>query len=111
MTEQEIIGQAINKAGKVRAAFLAEACAGDADLRRGVEILLWLHADTHRFLEESGLEQRAAVHSEPENAAAVLSFLAPSSEPGSLGRLDHYERVSEGTARPSEKKESRMGRQ
>ena len=91
MTEQEIIAQAINKAGQERAAFLDEACAGDAELRRGVEILLWLHADTHRFLEESGLEQRAAVHSEPESAATDLSFLAPSSEPGSLGRLDHYE--------------------
>ena len=71
VTEQEIFEQAIDKAYEERAAFLDEACARNTDLRRGVEILLWLHADTHRFLEESGLEQRGAVHAKPESAATV----------------------------------------
>src|SRR5262245_35902592 len=91
MSEQAIFLAALDKDPAERAAFLDEVCAGDAQLQRGVDILLRLHEETHRFLEESALEQLAAVHAKPESAAADLSFLAPSSEPGSLGRLDHYE--------------------
>src|SRR5262249_45013920 len=91
MTEQEIFLAALDKDPSERAAFLDEACAGNETLRRGVETLLRLHATPHRFLEEPAPEQLAAAYAEPENAAADLSFLSPSSEPGSLGRLDHYE--------------------
>ncbi|SRR5579883_31061 len=91
MSEQAIFLAALDKAPSERAAFLDEACAGNETLRRGVETLLRLHVASHRFLEVSAPEQLAAASPGPDNAAADLSFLAPSSEPGSLGRLDHYE--------------------
>jgi tRNA A-37 threonylcarbamoyl transferase component Bud32 len=91
MTEQEIFLAVLDKNPAERAMFLDEACAGDAELRRGVETLLRLHTEPHRFLDVPALEQLAAGCTAPENAAADLSFLAPPSEPGSLGRLDHYE--------------------
>ncbi len=91
MTEQEIFVAALDKDPSERAAFLDEACAGNETLRQGVETLLRLHAAPHRFLEVPAPEQLAAAQAEPENAAADLSFLSPSSEAGSLGRLDYYE--------------------
>src|SRR6516164_10048339 len=91
MNEQAIFLAALEKDPAERAAFLNEACAGDTALRGGVETLLRLHAETHTFLDVPALEQLAAADPAPGNAAPDLSFLAPSSEPGSLGRLDHYE--------------------
>jgi eukaryotic-like serine/threonine-protein kinase len=90
MNEQAIFLAALDKDSAERAAFLNEACAGNETLRSGVETLLRLHAAPHRFLEVPAVEQLAA-GSGGDNAAADLSFLAPPSEPGSLGRLDHYE--------------------
>src|SRR6516225_3122251 len=54
-------------------------------LRRRVEALLAAHAQVGQFLE------RPIVEACGESAAPDLSFLAPPTEPGSLGRLDHYE--------------------
>ena len=88
MHEREIFLAALDKDPADRAAFLNEACAGDTALQRGVETLLRLHPESNRFLDLPAVEQFAAGR---ENDAAVLSFLAPSDEPGSLGRLDHYE--------------------
>jgi tRNA A-37 threonylcarbamoyl transferase component Bud32 len=85
MNEQAIFLAALDKDPAERAAFLDEACAGDDTLRRSVETLLRLDAEPHGFLDVPAIEQLA------ENVAADLSFLAPPSEPGSLGRLDHYE--------------------
>src|SRR5262249_57287480 len=55
--------------------------------------LLRFHAAPHRFLEVPAVEQMAAAAAAGtlETCPTDLSFLAPSSEPGSLGRLDHYE--------------------
>src|SRR6516164_4977503 len=91
MNEQAIFLAALEKDPAERAAFLNEACAGDTALRGGVETLLRLHAETHTFLDVPAIEQLAAADPAPGNAAPDLSFLAPPSEPGSLGRLDHYE--------------------
>jgi tRNA A-37 threonylcarbamoyl transferase component Bud32 len=75
-----------------RAAYLDEACANDDALRRRVESLLEAHPRVGEFLERPVLEAAgAAALGGVEDAAADLSFLAPSAEPGSLGRLDHYE--------------------
>jgi eukaryotic-like serine/threonine-protein kinase len=90
-SEQAIFLAALDRDPAERGAFLDEACAGDAALRRGVETLLRLHAGPHRFLDVPAVEQLAAANPGPANAAADLSFLAPPTEPGSLGRLDHYE--------------------
>jgi serine/threonine protein kinase len=75
-----------------RAVYLDEACAGNEALRRRVEALLAGHAQAGRFLEQPVVEAEGlAAAGGLEGAAADLSFLAPPSEPGSLGRLDHYE--------------------
>src|SRR5688500_9210013 len=75
-----------------RAAYLGAACADDKALRRRVETLLAAHPHVGLFLERPVEESRELAALAAENdAAAELSFLAPSSEPGSLGRLDHYD--------------------
>ena len=91
MSERAIFLAALDKDPSERAAYLDEACAGNETLRRGVETLLRLDAAPHRFLEVTAVEQLAAAIPGLDNAAADLSFLAPSTEPGSIGRLDHYE--------------------
>jgi tRNA A-37 threonylcarbamoyl transferase component Bud32 len=91
MNEEAIFLAALDKDPGERAGFLDEACAGDTTLRLGVESLLRLHSETHDFLDVPAIEQLAAADPGPGNTAADLSFLAPTSEPGSLGRLDHYE--------------------
>src|SRR5215471_9812816 len=91
MTEQEIFEQALDTTLEGRAAFLEVACADDAPLRRRLEALLRSHADARDFLDVPAVEQLAATNPGPASAAADLAFLAPPSEPGALGRLDHYE--------------------
>jgi eukaryotic-like serine/threonine-protein kinase len=90
MSEQAIFLAALDKEPSERAAFLDDACAGNETLRRGVETLLRLHAAPQGFLDVPAVEQLAGA-SGPDGAATDLSFLALPSEPGSLGRLDHYE--------------------
>lgn len=68
-----------------RATFLDEACAGDASLRRAVEVLLHAHDRPDPLLDQS-----AAKHITVADGVA-LDFLEPSARPGSLGRLKHYE--------------------
>src|SRR5215831_14248259 len=75
-----------------RAAYLDEACAGNESLRRRVEAMLTAHPQVGQFLERPIAEAEAVAElGAVQNAAADLSFLSLSSEPGSLGRLDHYE--------------------
>lgn len=86
-----------------RAAYLDEACSGDAALRQRVEALLDSHTGAGGFLEMPAI-QRAVENLEgeacPEDTQAEqpgdddgnsLDFLAPSRRPDSLGRLGHYE--------------------
>src|ERR1051326_515051 len=106
MTEESIFAAALDKrTSEERSAFLVEACAGDALLRRRVEALLQSHEEADSFLQSPVL-QAAAVACEtiaaPGGAGgerADLSFLEPSDQPGQLGRLGHYdilERVGAG---------------
>jgi hypothetical protein len=90
-SEQTIFLAAVDKDPAERAAFLDKACAGDAKLKRRVESLLRHHTKAHGFLDVPALEQLAVAASREEDAAASLSFLAPSADPSSLGRLDRYE--------------------
>src|SRR5262245_4654702 len=69
-----------------RAAYLDEACAGDADLRRSVEALLLVHDQPDRLLD-----QPAAEHLARQVGKIDLAFLEPATKPGSLGRLGHHE--------------------
>src|SRR5262245_57569356 len=89
-----------------RAAFLDQACGGDAALRQRVEALLRCHANAGDFLARPAPQQLAAGADTPESVAPTihgvtprrrptdaepLDFLAASQRPGSLGRLGHYE--------------------
>src|SRR5262245_40441950 len=78
-----------------RAAYLDRACAGDPERRRQVEELLEARAAAGSFLEtpmvaRDGMDDTRTGPSAPDDEV-TLDFLAPSSKPGSLGRLGHYE--------------------
>src|ERR671936_850929 len=60
MTEEALFAAALAKPAAERAAFLDEACAGDAALRARVEALLRSHEGAGRFLEQPAAEQVAA---------------------------------------------------
>jgi hypothetical protein len=100
-----------------RAAYLAEACRDNADLRRQVERLLEAHPQVGNFLEQPlaghvadkvrAMEDRAAEDKDrPDRvqpdatqaerpgrdpAIPIPDFLAPPQKRDSLGRLDHYD--------------------
>jgi serine/threonine protein kinase/WD40 repeat protein len=89
---EDVFFAALEKAEPAeRAAYLDEACAGSESLRRRVEALLAVHAQVGQFLERPIAEAEGVAALSAVESALDLSFLAPSSEPGSLGRLDHYE--------------------
>jgi Leucine-rich repeat (LRR) protein len=108
------------KTAAERAAYLDSACGGDALLRRQVEKLLKAHPKVGDFLAQPVAEQLAAAPEPPDATQAFdtstdvqdaepaspllartvgeaageespLDFLQPSTRPGSLGRLGHYE--------------------
>ncbi len=90
---EAVFCEALDKEPAERAAFLNRACAGNEPLRREVQSLLDAHQKVGAFLERplveaEGLADLAAAAADSGDA---LPFLAPSSKPGSLGRLDHYE--------------------
>src|SRR5262249_58313898 len=68
-----------------RSAYLDEACAGDADLRQEVEVLLRAHDRPDPLLDQPAARLLAA------EDGTDLDFLEPSAKPGSLGRLGHYQ--------------------
>src|SRR5262245_34386769 len=70
-----------------RAAFLAEACGGDEELRRRIDALLRAHDGPSGLPGVPDRDPPAGGEADPVD----LSFLSPSEEPGSLGRLDYYE--------------------
>src|SRR5262245_22897493 len=85
MNEREIFFGALEREDPAaRAAYLAAVCAGQPALRQRGERLLQQHQRAGTVLNGPALEQLAA-------AEESLAFLGPPSEPGSLGRLDHYE--------------------
>jgi len=104
MTEQTIFLSALDipDAAK-RSAYLNDACAGDAGLRRQVEALLAAHERSGHFLDDPAVAQMAAprprtgeetVTVDASSAAARdedLGFLQTPTRPDSLGRMDHYE--------------------
>src|SRR6516165_6149153 len=85
MSERSIFLNALDREDPVaRAAYLDAACAGRPELRRRIERLLRAHQVAGSFLEVPAPEQLAGWDQ-------ALSFLAPAREPGTLGRLDHYD--------------------
>src|SRR5262245_8622624 len=53
---KEVYDRALDLRGDERVGFLAEACAGDANLRREVESLLAAHANAGAFLQSPAVE-------------------------------------------------------
>src|SRR4029450_7865090 len=97
-TAKSLFLDALEKAAPdERAAFLDEACAGDAELRQRVEALLRAHNGSDPLLDRAAVEHLAAdpTHHMPTADELALEevqdCLAPSQKPGSLGRLAHYE--------------------
>ncbi|HVK09559.1 MAG TPA: hypothetical protein VM597_12350, partial [Gemmataceae bacterium] len=108
MTERDIVAAATDRTDPdVRAAFLDEACAGDADLRTRVDQLLQGTPDSlgdatvHTPCADEGVTRTLApgdpayavtqAPDEGDSDVDLSSLLAPPREEGSLGRLDHYE--------------------
>jgi serine/threonine protein kinase len=99
MAEHEIFLAALDIAHpSQRAAFLEQSCAGDAALRKQVEDLLAAHERSGEFLDVPALQQMADNLQGTARTTTIdghgeidLSFLQPSTDPASLGRLLHYE--------------------
>ena len=117
MTDETLFAAALEKQSPAeRSAFLDEACADDPAMRQRVEALLHAHEKAGDYLERPAIAQMAggaapaqdataaldpAGRPEPASPAdrtgrryeedAPLDFLQPSTKPGSLGRLGHYE--------------------
>jgi WD40 repeat protein len=104
MLERSIFINALEReTAPERSAFLDEACAHDPALRQRVEALLLSHGTAGTFLGQPVPERLAEqlgglpepADTQPPQAAGdddpALTFLAPSDQSGSLGRLGHYE--------------------
>ena len=87
---EAVFCEALEKQPAERAAFLDRACAGNEPLRREVQSLLDAHQKAGLFLERPLAESEGVADlaaAEATDPGDALPFLAPSPEPGSLGRL------------------------
>ncbi|MCA9119348.1 MAG: protein kinase [Planctomycetaceae bacterium] len=118
MKERDIFGKALEYSDpSSRKAFLDNSCEGDAALRARIEALLVAHENASQFLDQPAAEQLKPTNSGGQLAQTIdsavrdgrnssradedsdndgandldLSFLQPSSQPDSIGRLGHYE--------------------
>ncbi|QDV20025.1 Serine/threonine-protein kinase PrkC [Gimesia panareensis] len=103
MNEHEIFFNAIEIDDlKERAAYLDDACSGNPELRQQIDRLLEAHEHTGEFLDvpvlqqlggQTGLDASGDTCIDQSSASGEidLSFLLPSSQPDSIGRLLHYE--------------------
>ncbi|HJZ55979.1 MAG TPA: serine/threonine-protein kinase, partial [Gemmataceae bacterium] len=74
-----------------RDAYLDAACAGDAELRRRVEVLLAARSKVGSFLETPAAGRADDTRTAAPADDGPPDFLAPSDQPDSLGRIGHYE--------------------
>jgi serine/threonine protein kinase len=94
MTERELFLAALDISDPgARQAYLDQACAGDARLRAGVDELLLVSSRATTFLKVPALKQLAGgAETSVERGEVELSrYLGPSTRPGALGRLAHYD--------------------
>lgn len=105
MNEREIFQAALDFADLTeRQAWLHQACGTDLALRKRVDALLTAHEAASRFLHKpavAGHPLMPTVMQEPGSeldngddeftSVPDISFLSPSTKPGSIGTLGHYE--------------------
>ncbi|HKB05814.1 MAG TPA: protein kinase [Gemmataceae bacterium] len=105
MTDRDLFIAALDHADPTeRAAWLDQACEGDSDRRRRVDILLRAHEHASRFLanpagppadpaapDDPTRTAHPADDTAPATAVDALAFLTPTDKPGVLGKLDHFE--------------------
>ncbi len=104
MTEHEIFLAVLEIDDPVRRAeYLNQACAGDEMLRKQVDALIAAHERSGEFLDVPAVKQMSNSSEEPADAGETyaevaaepeeseLSFLEPTTAPGAIGRLRHYE--------------------
>src|SRR5262245_49725881 len=70
MTEEGLFHGPREQAAGGRAAFLADACAGDAALRRRIELLLHAHENPGSFLARPAVSRDTAAGPPPDPRAA-----------------------------------------
>jgi serine/threonine protein kinase len=120
VNEETLFHLALEKPPQERGAFLETACAGDVEMRERVQVLLQAHDSAGSFLQKP-IDQPLATSAfvpdtppathqidgdsgtplsgtadvtqaeKPGAAHYELAFLAPSTKPGHIGRLGHYE--------------------
>ncbi len=74
-----------------RSAYLAEACGGDAKLRKRVEALLAVHDSPDPLLDRPVSQTIAATPTDGADAERrAVALLDPPVAEGQIGRLDHY---------------------
>lgn len=100
MNEQQIFAEARRQAPAALDGFLSAKCAGNEQLQRRVERLLdAVSGNTHLFdRDPASLLKDLTCNAEADSTstglnpiASVLESLETSGEPGTLGRLGHYE--------------------
>jgi tRNA A-37 threonylcarbamoyl transferase component Bud32 len=104
MTDRDLFIAALERADPAeRDAWLDQACAGDSERRRRVDVLLRAHDQASKFLAAPAAEQlqpnaddptrtaHSADETTPAAAIDLQAILTPADKPGLLGKLDHYE--------------------
>ncbi len=90
---KQVYDRALDLCGDEREGFLAEACAGDADLRREIESLLAAHEDAGSFLQSPAVEVAAREIVADEVTSPVTAKLPAA--PQLIGReLANYKIIS-----------------
>src|SRR5688500_7436870 len=89
MTEETIFHEAQAKPAAERAAYLDQACAGDAALRERVEALLRAHDDPGSFLAGSPVDRLAATVGQPARPPGAVPAVRAIAE-GTGSRIGPY---------------------
>jgi TolB-like protein/Flp pilus assembly protein TadD/predicted Ser/Thr protein kinase len=73
----EIFQTAVELDAESRGAFLEQACAGDAELRKEVEALLTSDQQAESFIELPALEEAPGLMADNENASPMIEAIGP----------------------------------
>jgi serine/threonine protein kinase len=100
MSERDLFIAALQKEDLAeRAAYLDQACAGDAELRQRIEVLLTAHHQSSSFLQEPGVPTRETSDEVPGHFVDpwATSSLTPAEGPGTrIGPYKLLQKIGEG---------------